>query len=151
MTIAMSEMRRFAGSTWSNAGGKPIASHLSVTPILVVDDEQSMLAALREYLGERGYRVDCARELEEAQALLTKFRYSAVITDLHMTSIHGDEGLHLVDEIRERSPATRVVLITGFGSQEVYEEAIRRGADVVLAKPLPLAQLARITDELVGQ
>ncbi len=114
--------------------------------VLVVDDESAMLSAIREYFECRGVMVDCAHELEEAQALLTKRRYSAVITDLRMTA-HGDEGFHLVDEIRERSPNTRILLLTGYNSPEIRAEAIRRGVDAVLSKPTSLASLARIASK----
>jgi DNA-binding response OmpR family regulator len=117
--------------------------------ILAVDDEEPILAALREFFEEEGYAVDCAQELEEAEALLSHVHYDLLIADLRLTGIHGSEGLELVRFARERSPWTRIVVLTGFGSVEIEMEAVGRGVDVFLQKPQPLASLAAIAADLL--
>ncbi|MEA2600717.1 MAG: hypothetical protein QOF89_1709 [Acidobacteriota bacterium] len=117
--------------------------------ILVVDDEESILSAIREYFGPLGYEVDCARELEEAEALLAHVRYALLIADLRLTGSQSAEGLELVRFARERSPWTRIILLTGYGSVEVETEALGRGVDAFLQKPQPLAHLADIASELM--
>lgn len=118
--------------------------------LLVVDDEESILSAIREYFQPRGYDVDCARELEEAEALLAHIRYALVIADVRLTGVHGNEGLELIRFIRERSPWTRIIVLTGYGSTEIEMEAIGRGVDAFLQKPQPLAELAAIAANLTG-
>ncbi|HEX3557150.1 MAG TPA: response regulator [Thermoanaerobaculia bacterium] len=117
--------------------------------ILVVDDEEPILAAVREYFEPLGYGVDCARELEEAEALLAHVRYDLMIADLRLTGSQSAEGLELIRFVRERSPWTRTILLTGFGSAEVETEALGRGVDAFLQKPQPLAHLASIAAELM--
>jgi DNA-binding response OmpR family regulator len=117
--------------------------------ILVVDDEEPILSAVREYFEPLGYEVDCARELEEAEALLAHVHYALLIADLRLTGSQSAEGLELVRFVRERSPWTRTILLTGFGSQEVETEALGRGVDAFLQKPQPLARLAAIAEELM--
>ena len=117
--------------------------------ILVVDDEEPILAAVREYFEPLGYGVDCARELEEAEALLAHVRYALLIADLRLTGSQSAEGLELIRFVRERSPWTRTILLTGFGSVEVETEALGRGVDAFLQKPQPLAHLASIAEELM--
>lgn len=119
--------------------------------LLVVDDEEPILSAIREYFQPRGYDVDCARELEEAEALLAHIRYALVIADVRLTGVHGNEGLELIRFIRERSPWTRIIVLTGYGSTEIEMEAIGRGVDAFLQKPQPLAELAAIAANLTGQ
>ncbi len=119
--------------------------------LLVVDDEESILSAIREYFLPLGYDVDCARELEEAEALLVHIRYALVIADVRLTGVHGNEGLELIRFIRERSPWTRIIVLTGYGSTEIEMEAIGRGVDAFLQKPQPLAELAAIAANLTGQ
>ena len=119
------------------------------TRILVVDDEEPILAAVREYFEPLGYEVDCARELEEAEALLAHVRYALLIADLRLTGSQSAEGLELIRFVRERSPWTRTILLTGFGSAEVETEALGRGVDAFLQKPQPLARLAVIAEELM--
>jgi len=119
--------------------------------ILVVDDEEPILLALREYLGPLRYEVDCARELEEAEALLSHVRYDLLIADLRLTGSHGNEGLELIRFVRERSPWTRIVVLTGYGSAEIESEAVGRGVDAFLQKPMPLADLAEIVAALTRE
>ena len=119
--------------------------------ILVVDDEEPILSAIREYFAPLGYEVDCARELEEAEALLAHVRYEVLIADLRLTGSQSAEGLELVRFARERSPWTRTILLTGFGSMEVETEALGRGVDAFLQKPQPLSCLAAIVAELMRE
>jgi len=118
--------------------------------ILVVDDEESILLAIREYFAPLRYEVDCARELEEAEALLSHIRYGLLIADMRLTGIHGNEGLELIRFVRERSPWTRIVVLTGYGSPEMESEALDRGVDAFLQKPVPLAELAEIVAALTA-
>lgn len=118
--------------------------------LLVVDDEESITFAMERYFRARGFEVDCARELEEAQALLARNQYAVVIADLRLSGIQGAEGLEIVSAIRERSPQTRTILLTAHGTRELEDEARQRGADVVLRKPKPLPELTQIVMGLVA-
>lgn len=117
--------------------------------VLIVDDEPTVLAAIAEYLTAYGFAVDGASEREEAEALLLTYLYDLVIADMRLTGIHGREGLEVLNFVRERQASTRVVLVTGFGSRELSEEARRRGADAFLEKPLPLSHLASVAFRLL--
>jgi len=112
--------------------------------ILVIDDEEPIREAMRDYFTSIGYIVDCAQELEEAQALLTHVSYSVVIADLRLTSVNKVEGLEVIGFVKERFPATRIILLTAYGSPEVEREAKRRGVDAFLLKPKPLPVVAQI-------
>jgi len=118
--------------------------------VLIIDDEAPVLLMAAEYFQLQGCEVDCARELEEAQALLTFKRYELVIADLRLTGFGGVEGLTIIDDIRERCPWTRIILWTAYGTPEVEQEARRRGVDAFLLKPQPLPRVAQIGFELLG-
>lgn len=109
--------------------------------VLVVDDEVSIRFALRRYLKTHGFEVDASEELEEAQALLTCRRYDLVIGDLRLTDMGGVEGLELVSSARRANPETKIILLSAYGNDEIHAEALRRGADLYLSKPQPLAEL----------
>jgi DNA-binding response OmpR family regulator len=126
-------------------------AHVMKPRLLVVDDEEPILAAIREYFSPLGYEVDCARELEEAEALISHIRYSLLIADVRLTGTHGTEGLELIRFTRERSPWTRIIVLTGYGSSEMEMEANGRGVDAFLQKPQPLAELAAIAANLTAQ
>jgi two-component system, response regulator, stage 0 sporulation protein F len=119
-------------------------------PILIVDDEEAILFAMREYFTTLGYRVDCAQELEEAKRLLAQVQYALAILDLRLIGSHGTEGLELVEYARQRYPSTRVIILTAYGSPETKREALRRGADAFLHKRRSLPEVAQVVSELLG-
>ncbi len=84
--------------------------------LLVVDDERAILMAVGEYFRRRGYEVSCARQRDEAEALLVQDSYACVIADLRLTAQGTDEGLAIAAFVRERCPETRVVILTAYGS-----------------------------------
>lgn len=118
--------------------------------ILLVDDEESILFALRRYFTRLGFEVACARELEEAEALLANDDYAVVIADLSLTDNGSTEGLEVIRFSRLRSPETRVILLTAYGSPEIEREAMRRGIDAFLHKPKPLPEIAAIVHNFIG-
>jgi len=116
--------------------------------LLVVDDEEPILFAMREYFTSLGFQVDCVREIEPAQALLAEERYQVVIADLRLAGSGGREGLELVSYVRRRHPGTAIVVLTAYGSPEVESEARSRGIDAFLHKPSPLREVAEIVQKL---
>ncbi len=122
---------------------------VTIRKILIVDDEDPIRFAMREYFRRQGYKVDCAQEKEEAEALLAHKCYSVAIVDLCLSGVDGTEGLELVRFIRERCPRTKVVVLTAYGSAEIVIEAAKRGADTFLHKPMPLFEVEKIVCELV--
>jgi len=118
--------------------------------ILVIDDEEVILDAARDYFTASGFFVDCAREREEAEALLATEDYELVISDMRLTGAHGREGLELLGLLRERCPRTRTIILTAYRSPELEGEVLRRGADRFLQKPIPLAEVARTARQLLA-
>jgi DNA-binding response OmpR family regulator len=118
--------------------------------MLVVDDQPPILFAMKEYFAGQGFEVDCAREKEEAEALLSNFTYSIVIVDLRLTAFNGADGLEILGRIAAQYPKTRTIMLTAHGSPEIELEARRRAVDVFLHKPKPLAELAQIVVGLIG-
>ncbi len=115
-----------------------------------MDDEEPILFAMREYFVTKGYEVDCARDTDEAEALLAAHSYALAILDLRLTGTHGAEGLEVIESVRARSPRTRIILLTAYGSREIEAEARRRGADAFLHKPKPLSEVAAIASGLMA-
>jgi ActR/RegA family two-component response regulator len=120
-------------------------------PILIVDDEASILFAMSDYLIGRGYTVDCARSLEEATALLGGHAYAVVVADLRLCATDDEGGLDLIEQVRDQCPSARTILLTAYGSPAIELEARRRGAAAVLLKPQPLSEIARVVDGLLAR
>ena len=117
--------------------------------LLVVDDEESICFSMREYFSQHGYRVDTAREMEEAEGLIKKTSYKVIIQDLRLGLTRHPDGIEIIKLVHQRSPDTRIVVLTSYGSQEVEEEARRAGADAFLRKPKPLSQVAQVVQGLI--
>jgi DNA-binding response OmpR family regulator len=118
--------------------------------ILIVDDEESICLAMKEYLEHGGYDVDSAGDRATAEALLAPGRYAVVIADLRLSASEPAGGLHLLRRVRERSPQTRTVLLTAYGSPEAEAEARRMGVDALLAKATGLREVASVVRGLVA-
>jgi DNA-binding NtrC family response regulator len=100
--------------------------------ILVVDDEEGVRELVKASLGRKGYRVATAASAEEALALLEREEPDAVITDLRMPGLPGDE---LVARLKRERPMLPVVVISAYGSTQNVVEVIKKGAENYLPKP----------------
>ncbi len=121
-----------------------VAAAQGKTPrILLLDDEESIIVPVAEYFQNLGWSVVAAREPEEAEALLEHDAFDLVILDLWVTRF-GTEGLEVLRALRERGHWMPVIVLTGYASEEVEAEARCCGADAVLKKPQPLADIAQL-------
>jgi DNA-binding response OmpR family regulator len=120
--------------------------------ILIIDDEEAILFALKDYFTISGYEVDCASNEARAEELLGTAHtcYSAVIADLRLTGTGGTEGLEIGGFVRQRCPSAALILFTAYRSQELEVEARRRGFDAILDKPRPLNEVAQVVSELLN-
>lgn len=119
--------------------------------LLLIDDDEDLLTGLTHFFSAQGWDVEWVREKEEAEALLSHKRYSAVVADMHLSALRSTDGLDIISLARSRSPSTRVVVLTANESAAVEEEALRRGADAYLRKPMPLPTLEALLSRLLGR
>ena len=105
--------------------------------ILVVDDDQRMLDALRRTLHAQSddWAVTFVRQPEAAWEALLETAYDAVVTDLRMP---GLTGLELLERIRQsdKTKDVPVVVLTGLNDRDLKERALERGAVDLLNKPV---------------
>lgn len=104
--------------------------------LLVVDDEPVILIAFKKLLQEPLVAVDGAESIEYAKALLDERSYDAVIADLRLSGLHGEEGLEIIRHIKNRRPETAVILVTAHGNQDVMNKAYNLGAAFYFEKPV---------------
>jgi DNA-binding NtrC family response regulator len=128
---------------------EPVSSEPHLPRLLVVDDEESIRFSMSEYFGLQGFKVDTAHEVEEAEKLIETKNYAVIIQDLRLGTTRNSDGLEIIRLVREKSPGTRVVVLTAYGSAEMEEEARRSGADAFLRKPKPLSQVAQVVQGLI--
>jgi YesN/AraC family two-component response regulator len=109
--------------------------------ILVVDDDKMVLEVLSRQLGGMGYEVSTATNGQEAWDMVQKKEYEIIITDLEMPKMTGQE---LIEKVKNHSPATVVIVLTGFGSLDTARESIHAGCDEFLLKPLEDVKLVKL-------
>ncbi len=106
---------------------------MSVNHILLVEDDESLRLTQALYLEREGFQVTAVGRGEEALRRIATDQYQAVVTDLRLDEI---DGLEILSAVKERSPETEVILITGFGSVNTAVEAMKAGAYDYLTKPV---------------
>jgi len=118
--------------------------------ILIVDDEESIRNQLRWGLADE-YEVFTAASAEEARRMLREHRPGVVTLDVTLSPPGGpaEEGLRLLDEIVDRYPFTKVIMVTGNERRENALTALRRGAVDWYAKPIQLDELKVILQRAV--
>jgi len=114
---------------------------MSQEKVLIVDDEDSIRNQLKWGLAEE-YEVLTAGTADEARRILREEKPSVVTLDVTLGPAGAQpEGLQLLDEIVERHPFTKVIMVTGNDSRENALTAIRRGAVDWYSKPIQLDEL----------
>jgi two-component system, response regulator RegA len=105
--------------------------------LLIVDDDARFAETLALEFVERGWRVDCVADLEGLRAL-PPFPYCYASVDLRL---RHQNGLDAIPVILERSPRTRIVVLTGYGSIATAVQAVKQGAFNYLTKPVHVEDL----------
>jgi DNA-binding NtrC family response regulator len=116
--------------------------------LLIIDDDDALLAALVPFFTGHGYDVKCASEAEEAVAMIRHHQFNLVITDLELNSIEGLDGFGVLKALRQSCPTTKVLVYSGYSDEKIVEAALRHGGTRFLAKPVPLNQLLECAEEM---
>lgn len=109
--------------------------------VLVVDDEESVRTGLASVLESDRVEVKNAASLQEAEGFLRRGHFDLVVTDLRMGGPQSFEGLEVIWRVRERSPETRIVLFTAFGTPEIERAAKRLGASECWTKSTSIPEI----------
>ena len=116
--------------------------------VLVVDDDRDVAESLGMVLEELNCQVDLAHSGEQAIARWGDRCYDLTLMDLRLP---GRNGVEVFDLIRGFKPDARVVFVTGYGSSELIEQAVSRGALGVLDKPVDIEELRNILTETAAR
>ena len=100
--------------------------------ILVIDDEEQMLDALKLNLEQSGYQVSTAKTGAEGLALFNGKDYDLVLSDLQLPDM---EGLDVLRKIKEKQATIEVIIISGYGTVNKAVEATKAGAFHFVEKP----------------
>jgi two-component system response regulator RegA len=113
------------------------AAHDLKTTLLIAEDDEALRLRLGRAFADRGYEVRLAASVSEALEAAVDAPELAVV-DLRLPD---GSGLDLVRALMEADPATRVVMLTGWGSIPTAMEAVRLGVVHYLTKPAGVAEI----------
>ncbi len=116
--------------------------------VVILDDDVLITEALAEGLEREGRTVITCNDLESAQLIVERLKPSHVVSDVRLSGPFGFEGLDFIRFIRQYSPETRVLLMTGDAPAALQLEASERGAVGFLQKPFAVADLDSAIDLL---
>ena len=114
--------------------------------ILVIDDEIGPRESLK-ILFKDTYDVSVANNGEEGIQAVEKESPDLVILDLKMP---GMGGIEVLQKIKVLSPRTSVIILTGYGTPEVAQQAQRLGVASYLNKPFDIFEIRQLVSEKIG-
>ena len=114
--------------------------------ILIAEDEDGVRESLAEVLSEEGYGVTAVGDGSDAIAAIGEREYDVVLSDLRMP---GADGLQVLRRVREMSPQTLVLIMTAHATVETAVEALRRGAQDYLLKPILFEEVLHKIENLL--
>jgi DNA-binding NtrC family response regulator len=111
--------------------------------VLIVDDEPSLLDALRSAVKRAGHDVVACRTFEDAREQLLTEEFDALITDVRLGAFNG---IQLAVIARDQSPSIRIIVFSGYDDPVLKAEAARLGGTFLL-KPVSAETLL---EEIAG-
>lgn len=117
--------------------------------ILLVDDDEAFSAVMQRVLTRHQYDVEYALNGTDALQIAENFKPNIILLDLKM---NDESGLQLIEPLLEKSPHSKIIMLTGYGSIPTAVEAMKRGAANYLSKPIESKALVEmIRKESAGQ
>ncbi len=112
--------------------------------ILLVDDDQKLLAGIKKLLTKKGYDVVTASNGAEALEMIRIQNIHVVILDVKMPGI---TGIEVLKEIKQDFPLIQVIMLTGHATVYGVTESLKFGATDYLLKPINIEELLQKTGE----
>lgn len=107
--------------------------------LILLEDENILLAELSDFLGEQGHCVDTAGDIAEFENKYQRGKHLIALVDL---GLPDGQGLDLIVRLRERGDELGIIVITARSGSQNKAEGLFQGADHYLSKPFDLGELA---------
>jgi DNA-binding NtrC family response regulator len=115
--------------------------------VLVVEDEIDLRTLLEDLVREAGFRVTTAEDGAAAIALLKKNTFDLALLDIQMPNA---SGIDVLRHIRQHSPATKAIMLTGYADLKHAMEAREFGALDFISKPYKLDDVLQTINRVLG-
>ncbi len=129
--------------------GSRYTVHARMVHILLIEDTEAVRGLFRAILEQAGYVVREASTGSEGIRHFHENPSDVVITDMYMPN--GD-GFDVIGALRREDPAPKIIVMSGQSSKgEILSAAKLMGADLILAKPVPMDELLNAVETVLGQ
>jgi DNA-binding NtrC family response regulator len=115
--------------------------------ILAIDDEQNIRHLIESEFTLEGFEVTTAKNGQEGLKLLDDETFDVVLLDIKLPRMNGIEVLR---RLKQKSPATEVLMITGYGDIKTAVESLKLGAREYITKPFKLNELLALVKQAVA-
>ncbi|MFP4013583.1 MAG: response regulator [Chitinispirillaceae bacterium] len=116
--------------------------------LLVIDDDTSVLFALKKLFNSALVKVDTSESLEEAKECIDSNRYNLILTDLGFSEVVSDAGIEIAIYAKSKYPGVKIILWTGSENASLTEKARAADVDYVFRKPLSPLIIKKIMENL---
>ncbi len=109
--------------------------------VLLLDDEPIVGKRLKPALAKIGCEVEVFEDPEQAMIRLGQKEFDVVVTDIRMDEI---DGMQILEFVRQHTPRTQVIMITGYAMMSLAREGMEKGAFDFIAKPFKPDDLRKV-------
>ncbi len=106
--------------------------------ILLIDDDKNTVNGLKKILIQDGYDTSCAVTGYEALNIIERKHVDIVITDMKLPDIGG---FTIIEEVKKKDNDTAIIMITAYSSIQTAIDAVKKGAEDYLTKPINIDEL----------
>ena len=111
---------------------------------MILDDEPIVGKRLKQALTKFGIDVEVFEDSEIAVNRLKDKNFDIVVTDIRMDKV---DGIQILERVLKHSDHTRVIIITGYATVELAQEALAKGAFDFIAKPFKPDDLRAVVNK----
>lgn len=113
--------------------------------ILIVEDDVVFCRLLTKFLSRNNFEVMDAQNGKDAFELMEMNEFKLAILDYRLPDM---TGLEILEKLKSKSPSSKIILITRYGDQDIATQAIEKGADAFISKPINPNELLEVINKL---
>ena len=114
--------------------------------ILIVDDEAEIVDQVKEYFEDEGFQVFTAETGQEGIEIGAREKPALMILDMKLPDM---SGIQVLKAVKKATPSIKVITMTGYIDQLMFDQAEELGRDTFLQKPFDLETLKKEVDRLL--
>ena len=116
--------------------------------VLVIDDDMVICNLLDKFLSKNGYQVKIAFTSSSAFSLIEQEKFDIVLSDFRL---ENTDGKAILKKVKEKSPSTQVIIITGYSDVKIAVDVMKHGAFDYITKPFIPDEILRLLNKALAK